>query len=463
MNTSLDSLIALLNKPSNHVVCFTENASPITHHQFQVDLTKCVSLLEASSYKKFILHCSDSYHFLVNFISLAICDKTIIVTANDKPLWLAELEFDSNENFDCIITDNPHNDYQQPVIRSNAFCKFDNDTKLPEIDGQKLGDTNICFFTSGSSATPKAIIKTFNLLLTELNILQNTFSLNSEQKLIASVSHQHIYGLLFRLLWPFITKVPFQRSMVHYPEQLIEQLKDQNSDNKNSIFVSSPAFLSRLDPDLGKVTVATIFSSGGPLSYAAVQDSQQLLGPLPFEIYGSTETGGIGYRQQTQEDSAWRLFDCIQLHQNNKDQTLLQSPYISQEQIALDDNIILLGDNRFLLQGRKDRVVKLEEKRVSLDEIESHLMTHPQVDQAKVIVLQDKRQYLAAVIQLTSDNEQPFNKENKSVLSKLLKRHCQEKYEAITVPRKWRFVEQLPYNSQGKLLRKDLEQLFKPV
>ncbi len=39
-----------------------------------------------------------------------------------------------------------------------------------------------------------------------------------------------------------------------------------------------------------------IFSSGGPLPFEVAQESKRLLGPVPIEVYGSSETGGIAWR-----------------------------------------------------------------------------------------------------------------------------------------------------------------------
>ena len=42
-------------------------------------------------------------------------------------------------------------------------------------------------------------------------------------RVLASVSHQHIYGLLFRILLPLSLGLPFDRRSIDYPEQLALQ------------------------------------------------------------------------------------------------------------------------------------------------------------------------------------------------------------------------------------------------
>ncbi len=64
-------------------------------------------------------------------------------------------------------------------------------------------DTQLVIFTSGSSGDPKPIFKSYRELLNELNTLEDAFGGRLDGALFAgTVSHQHIYGLLFRLLWP---------------------------------------------------------------------------------------------------------------------------------------------------------------------------------------------------------------------------------------------------------------------
>ncbi|NVK22248.1 MAG: acyl-CoA synthetase [Kangiellaceae bacterium] len=453
MMSSLISFKNLLLNGYTHTVSFSDHNDTINHQQFLHDLSFCIRNIKRTDYKRFVLYCTDSYQFLVNFIALSICKKIIIITANDKPLWLNDI----TQYFDCIITDNISQQYAKPSLSSKPVTE--QPSGLPvNFDITGIEETQVYFFTSGSSGNPKSIKKSLKLLLNEIDIIQQTFKLPKTHSIYASVSHQHIYGLLFRLLWPFLQSRPFSRSLIQYPEQLIELCI-----NQDTVFVSSPAFLSRLDDSLPTIHIDTIFSSGGPLSFNAAQQVQQLLGTLPIEVYGSTETGGIGYRQQNTEQQHWTLFDDVYLTQVGKQQTVLTSGHIFESSLELDDHLQLLGERQFLLQGRKDRIIKLEEKRISLDEIEHHLQAHPHVKNAKVIVLHEKRQYLAAVVQLDRSPQDPLLDNEKAQWSRILKHYCNDKYQAITVPRKWRFVDQLPYNTQGKLLLNELEQLFKSV
>ena len=90
-----------------------------------------------------------------------------------------------------------------------------------------------------------------------------------------------------------------------------------------------------------------------------------------LEIYGSSETGGIGCRERA---TGWTLFPGMKLTSAGN-RWRLDSPYLPEGlMFYLDDNISLAENGRFLLHGRADRIVKIEEKRLSLTEMEHHFL-----------------------------------------------------------------------------------------
>ncbi|KAF1050563.1 MAG: Inner membrane ABC transporter permease protein YdcV [Stenotrophomonas maltophilia] len=61
----------------------------------------------------------------------------------------------------------------------------------------------LCVFTSGSTGQPSAISKRMDQLAREVDALQAAFGAQLDGAQVhGTVSHQHIYGLLFRVLWP---------------------------------------------------------------------------------------------------------------------------------------------------------------------------------------------------------------------------------------------------------------------
>ncbi|MEQ1531741.1 MAG: AMP-dependent synthetase, partial [Methylococcales bacterium] len=171
-------------------------------------------------------------------------------------------------------------------------------------------------------------------------------------------------------------------------------------------------------------------------------------GQAVLEIYGSSETGGIAWRQQEQ---AWRLFPGLTLTAKD-DGWQLASPYLAADSLfQLDDNISFLTDDRFMLHGRADRIVKIEEKRLSLTELEQRLLAVSWINEAHALVLTKHRDLVAVVLVLNEAGTQLLAKRGRNQLLKELRNTLAVYFEAVVLPRKWLFVDVLPLNAQGKI------------
>jgi hypothetical protein len=113
-----------------------------------------------------------------------------------------------------------------------------------------------------------------------------------------------------------------------------------------------------------------------------------------------------------------------------------------------------------LLKGRIDSVVKIEEKRISLTEIEARILESGLVSQVCVIPLTDKRQYLAAALVLNEKGKEQFAGLEKHAINSFWKKYLLQYFESMIIPRKWRFPQALPMDAQGKIKREDIHILF---
>ncbi len=395
-----------------------------------------------------LLYDNDIFAFLVRFIALGQDGHTVILPPNDQQGTLTELA-------DTV-------DFYAGSIVISRLVSLDNCTNAPQVNEVLSWPTNgrVIFYTSGSSSHAKAIIKDWELLNNELDVLKSLFICQPQSTFIATVSHQHIYGLLFRALLPLQLGGSIF-STFDYPEHIVDVLKTNN----DVVLISSPAFLSRLSEDNVlsefKTHFSTIFSSGGPLQDADALSLYKQFGTGIVQVYGSTETGGIAYRQiESKEETYWNFFpevSCIST--NDRSRLQLCSPFIHQSSMMLDDRGEIV-DGKLKLLGRVDRTVKLEEKRVNLSQIEKKSLEHHWVKDIKLIVLTGERQILAAIVQLSDDGEIMLVNAGKRHINQCIKKHLLVHFELITLPRKWRYVEELPYNSQGKLPLMELEKLF---
>lgn len=339
------------------------------------------------------------------------------------------------------------------------------DTRLSELDLPPLPaaelDLDACrlgLCTSGSSGEPKRIDKSLRQLANEVEALEQLWGAGLGQAcIIGSVATQHIYGLLFRVLWPLCAGRAFVRRQLPFPEDL------QRASREHPAFawVASPALLKRMGDNLdwpALSPVRRVFSSGGALPAEAARLLQQRLGQWPTEILGSSETGGIAWRQG---DSLWQAFAGVELSQDSDGALLIASPYLPAGHVEhTADAARIAADGRFELLGRLDRIVKLEEKRISLPMLEQALAAHAWVAEARLGVVRENRASLGALLVLSEPGLHALRNQGRRALTQTLRQHLGQHCEALALPRRWRLLRQLPLNSQGKLPQAEVEALL---
>ena len=321
-----------------------------------------------------------------------------------------------------------------------------------------LDQCRLSLCTSGSSGEPKRIEKSLRQLANEVEALEQLWGSDlSEACILGSVATQHIYGLLFRVLWPLCAGRPFLRKQLAFPEDL------QRASREHPAFawVASPALLKRMGDNLdwpALSAVRRVFSSGGALPADAAQSLHQRLGQWPTEILGSSETGGIAWRQG---ESLWQPFAGVELNQDSDGALLIASPYLPAGHVEhTADAARIQADGRFELLGRLDRIVKLEEKRISLPMLEQALVAHDWVAEARLGVVQENRASLGALLVLSESGLFALREHGRRSLTETLRRHLGDHCEALALPRRWRLLRQLPLTSQGKLPQADVEALL---
>ncbi|WP_404837882.1 AMP-binding protein [Aeromonas media] len=393
----------------------------------------------------------DSLLFAQALLACALGGYQAILPGHQRLAGLQALK----SQFDGLLTDGelPGTALAVPQLRLPLLAADDK----PEADGAALPPErlDLTLFSSGSTGEPKAIPKAWPQLEAELRVQMALWGERlAGTRVLASVSHQHIYGLLFRILLPLCLGRPFDRRSIDYPEQLALQTAPW-------CLIASPAFLSRLDPAIPAAGCRLIVSSGGPLQVEDAHQTRALLGQLPVEIFGSSETGGIGWRQRHQAQTPWTPLPGVEVRVGPDQSLLLRSPFLAEDDwLACADRIALLGDG-FALLGRQDRVIKLEEKRISLDEVEARLQALAEVESAAVLpLLQGQRQILGAVLVLSEAGAARWDELGQGRFLLALRQQLRPWLEPVALPRSVRRVEQMPVNAQGKRPWPQLKELF---
>ncbi|CAI3134726.1 D-alanine--poly(phosphoribitol) ligase subunit 1 [Acinetobacter calcoaceticus] len=426
---------------SAHPLCIDGALHSTSFTQFWQDVALQAAAIAQMENLTWALWEADSYEFLVLLFAALLAKKQVFLPPNR----VRELE-------------------QDFAAKQIYFLKRQDVEKVVPLslilDDDFLEHAQLYFYTSGSTGEPKKIPRTLRQLLNEVQGLSQSFTFDEHAIAIATVSHQHIYGLLFKLLLPLATGRSFYSPQMAFPEDVVQAQKQLETLELSNYLISSPALLKRWTTDVILQQCQMVFSSGGKLESGV----RPLLNRPIIEVLGSSETGGIAHRAQ--DEDAWTAFSNVAIRIEDQ-QLMVKSNH------AFEDDWITTGDGAawsdatcqtFRLLGRTDRIVKLEEKRLSLDAIEQSIQALDAVQQCHVLVLEhEHRQILGCIAVLKEDAREQLQQLGKSAFVGHLKQQLKDSLETIAIPRQWRFLSQLPQNSQSKLNKSYLQTLFKPM
>jgi len=334
-----------------------------------------------------------------------------------------------------------------------------------------LRAAQVVLFTSGSTGVPERIVKHLSQLDAEVHALGVVFGPTVDVpglRTLATVLHQHIYGLLFRVLWPLAAGHLLGTEFLSYPEELEARLSQPGP----KVLISSPAMLGRL-PDHFDWAVASqglrgIFSSGGPLSPEASARALALLGHSPTEVFGSSETGGIAWRRRAEQGDAWNPLPGVQVRLVDGGCLSVRSGHLPDASAwweTADRALPQDGDAGFVLLGRADRIVKIAEKRISLTAMENALLASDWVAAARAVVLESPpaAARVGMVLELSDAGWLALQKQGRRSMGAALRALLEPCVDRVALPRSWRYVLRLPQNAQGKTTQHDLLTLFRPL
>lgn len=427
---------------------------PIRRAQFLADVQAWCAGFAALRGARVALYFDDSYDFAAALYGAWHAGKQVFLPGDAQPATLQRLLPEVDGCAGAL----------PGALRPVAGAK----PALAPLDPRTTG---LCVYTSGSSGEPLAIHKRLDQLDAEIHHQQLVFGervdTGGPARVYGTVSHQHIYGLLFCTLWPLAAGRPFVAERLVYPEEMAARLAEGGC-----ILVSSPAHLRRLPEALdwqpARSRLRAVYSSGGPLPPEAAQASLELLGQSPIEVFGSSETGGIAWRQRAVQGERWTLLPGVEWRIDDGDLLAVRSAHLpGADWWVSADRVRALPASEgggFAMLGRADRIAKIEEKRVSLTAVEAALAACSEVEEARVLVLgHEGSQRLAAAVVPSQSGWALLQRDGKRALNERLRAVLLQTVERVALPRSWRYLHALPVNAQGKSTESLLSALFRPM
>lgn len=410
-----------------------------------------------------LVETEDSWRVAVALMAATVAGARVVLPPNLQPGTLAELAASCT----CVFTDGGDGEDGHGAKRQDPLAPGVSATEAPPAVDVARVDRDaplVDLFTSGSSGPGKRVTKALRHLEDEVVELERAFgpAVPRGAVVLATVPAHHLYGLLFRVLWPLSAARAACRANFLLPDELLARV----GEGPGAVIVSSPAHLRHLaaSPRLREHArgIAAVFSSGGPLETRTALELHDAIGAAPIEIFGSTETGGVAFRRATPDSPSPRWTTMAPVEVAIDDGCLVvTSPFTTAPSTLRHPPLgtwrmgdrAEADDGGFVLLGRGDRVAKIGEKTVALPELEAALAAHVLVEAAAVgtWTAAGGSRRVGAVVVLTRDGLLRLAAEGRRALLQELGRGLADRWDRVALPRRWRLRDALPVDARGKV------------
>lgn len=357
------------------------------------------------------------------------------------------------------------------------------DKRLPapdvDVDGSSLASMP---FSSGTTGMPKGVMLTHSNLTS--NVLQARYMIEKNgigkyTKTLSPLPFSHIYGMTALMLTPML-----QRSHIHTMPKFDPEvfLRAHGEHNIEMTFIAPPMAVAlakhpAVTPE-GFAANKLMFSGAAPLDEEVARAVERRLGTDCVQGYGMTETspavnigikgetnpGSIGYAVPNTECRVVDIETLQDVPHGEPGELLVRGPQVMQGYLnnkeATDETFVDGGwlrtgdvarvdeDGRFYIVDRAKEVIKYKGYQVAPAELEALLLTHEAIADAGVVgVDRDGLEIPRAFVVL---------QQGASLSADELMDWVAERVTPYKKVRAVTFLDEIPKNPTGKILRKDL-------
>lgn len=381
-------------------------------------------------------------------IFLNINNNLLFIDTLSTLLYMQENKLINNK---IILTSNINKNATNIILLDDNFCKKAGLEKNAERDIntydflQKHNNTFFYLETSGSTGSPLLIQKYIHQMINEAICLKEFLAFKDYSKKICSlVPHHHMYGLTFSIFLPII----YNFSVIEQ-EPIIENF----SQLKENILIASPEILKKLvlwDKNYilkSLENIELIITAGSVLDDNIRKSLENITNVKILNIYGSTETGVIA----GDLGDGFKIFKSVEIS-NNNGHTQVISNWC--ESYILKDEIKLMED-KLEIYGRSDRIVKIADKRFSLDMVEKYIKTSDLIYDAYAYIFKNR---IGTLISLSEKGKLAFRSKGKKEIVENIEKYTYNIFGKNI--RHYKIVSYIYRNNNGKLVKKENDNLI---
>jgi len=297
----------------------------------------------------------------------------------------------------------------------------------------------ITFKTSGSTGIEKDISHQWDELLQEVRFFSNLFQ--KTRRIISFVPCHHIYGFLFTIILPRMLTVPIMDFRYKSIGEIISSLEPDD------LIVSIPIQWQYFNDSLAsnyQIKSSNIqgLTSTAPCSPDLIQSLRKKGIQIITEIFGSSETSGIGYRQSPH--APYRLLPFLNYNSKN-DKLEKNLPTGETRTIDTVDNLKWIDNRRFQPVKRKDGCVQIAGINVHPEYVAKKIIEHKDIETCAVRMMSPEEGNRLKAFIVPKDRQISDEKQFE------LKKWIRNTLSSVERPAAIIFGHELPKNEMGKL------------
>ena len=402
-------------------------------------------------------------------------EAKLILSGPDQTIMIRDI--DPSQNNLSINTEKRYQDLR--FFRSAS-------EEIPSVNIEPI-DPGLIVYTSGTTGKPKGAVLTHKNLVHDAKNIIKLWEITSSDRLCHALPFSHVHGLCFALHTTLLAGSRILMLDQFSPETVIGALSKKETEHACSLFMAVPAMYAKMMdylgdniPDFRHMRLWT--SGSAPLLVKDFERIRRVFGKDPVEREGMSETGmnfsnplhgkrkpgsiGLplpGLRVRIVEPEAGQ-----DVTPGKTGEIWLKGPGITpgywrkpkETATAFKRGWFRTGDlgnvdgeGYYYLTDRIKHIIISGGENISPKEVESVIDRIPGVIESSVVGIPDEKwgeKVVAAVVP----------RRGAGLRREAIQNHCKEHLHNWKCPKEVIFLEELPKNTMGKVLKEEIKKVF---
>lgn len=430
----------------------------------------CLNDKNSQSELEYLLEHSDSYGVIVSEESAKKFDTSVLFQSLHKVIYMESIDSANDKILDTKTLE----------VQASSIM----DETLEEYKAQtKFDDILMFLYTSGTTGRPKAVMSVHYRVLNNILVHLKNFKYDETDKILSALPLYHVMGCLFTAVLTFMTGASLVLIKKFKTENVLDIIQKYGVTSFHGV-PTMYQFMLNYCKNYDVTSLRKGMIAGAYCAPETIKDIQKKLHiRYLFPCYGQSE--GIGFTQIRMTDSDQKRMTTVgkavegvklkiiddsgkSLSTGQVGEIVAYMPYRmagyykDPEATAktVKDGWIFTGDLGTLdrqgyltIKGRKKELIIRGGENISPVDIENVIQEYAMVDQVAVIGVPDKTmgEEICAYIQMKPFANYVEEEVREFIASKLPKFKC---------PRYLKFVDEMPLNASGKILKRELKEMF---